>query len=429
MTWHDFTISFATPAFLGVDPQPQPPKDPKNPPEPRTVPFPIASLRGTLRYWLRALVGAHVGNAMVELHRVETEVFGAASGRVGQPSRLLLRARTPMPVGNNPPDWLSRRKGVTSRSAYTSESGGNGIDDFDRQHLRYLLGQGLYDPRDRKLARRHIRAGGEEITLAVRNQGETEHATLFLAALWALRTFGGMGARVHRGFGTVVLTQAPDLGADLDMALLQHDSLADLPQILTAVGNSLSRMGVAAVHSHELARYPHFDPSTCDPRHHRCIDQPLGSGARDFSDALAHVGKLLRDKRTFGGLTTYEYDEIVNPYLETGNPGEEPFKIGAYGLPVGFSDKAANRSAVVEPMREGKPVRRASPLWLRVRKDGDAWDLRSLGFYSEWLPAGTTLRISDTTKNNPGYTKQENKPVVRPSQDNVDEYLDEWFPE
>lgn len=407
MTWRDFTISFATPAFLGVDPQHQPPRDPlKYPPEPRTVPFPIVSLRGPLRYWLRALVGAHVGNAMVELHRVETEVFGAASGRVGQPSRILLRARTPIPVGKNRPDWLSRRRGVTGHSAYTSESGGNSIDDFDRQHLRYLLGQGLYHPRDKNLTRRHIPIGGEEITLAVRNQGETEHATLFLAALWALRTFGGLGARVHRGFGTVILTHAPNLDTtDLDMTLLQRDSLDDLPQILTAVGNSLSRMGIAAVHSHELAWYPHFDPSTSDRRHHRCVDQPLGSGARDFSDALAHAGKLLRNQRTFGGAATYEYDEIVRPYLETGNPGVDSFKIGAYGLPVGFSDKAAGRSAVVEPVREGEPVRRASPLWLRVRKDGDAWGLRSLAFYSEWLPDCITLRIRDTTKNIPGGLK------------------------
>jgi hypothetical protein len=213
------------------------------------------------------------------------------------------------------------------------------------------------------------------------------------------------------------------------MALLQNDSLADLPQILTAVGDSLSRMGVAAAHSHELARYPHFDLSTCNLRHHRCVDQPLGSGARDFSDALAHTGKLLRNQRTFDGPTTYEYDEIVRPYLDTGNPGVEPFKIGAYGLPVGFSDKETGRSAVVEPMRRGEPVRRTSPLWLRVRKDGDAWGLRSLAFYSEWLPADTTLGIRDTTKNIRGYIPQVSKPVAAPDQDDVDAYLDDWFSE
>ncbi|MGH3801350.1 MAG: type III-B CRISPR module RAMP protein Cmr1, partial [Pseudonocardiaceae bacterium] len=427
MTWHDFTISFATPAFLGVDPQNQPAHDQA---EPRTVPFPISSLRGTLRYWLRALVGAHVGNALAELHRVETEVFGAAAGR-GQPSKIILRARTRMPVEpadptdakEEPPAWLVRRIAY-SRSFDSSTS-----DDFDRQHLRYLLGQGLYDPRLKKLARRHTPASDQEIILAVRNQGRVEHANLFLAALWALRTFGGMGARVHRGFGTVVMRNPPDLNTDFDMSLLQRDSLDDLPQILTAVHRSLTQMGVPTAHSPELARYPHFDPATSDCPHHRFMDRPLNSDARDFADALANTGKILREKRTFGGLRTYEYDEIVSPYLKDGNPGEEPFCIGAYGLPVGFSDKAAGRSAVVEPVRRGEPVRRTSPLWLRVRNDGDTWSLRLLAFYSEWLPTDITLKIRDTTNNNPMHKPRENQPVTKPDQGEVEGYLDDWFQE
>ncbi|HEX2419110.1 MAG TPA: type III-B CRISPR module RAMP protein Cmr1, partial [Micromonosporaceae bacterium] len=90
ITWHPFTIRFVTPTFLGQDPGHV--NDHSSP-----FPFPVASLRGALRYWLRALVGAHVGNNLKALRQVEREVYGAAEGDSGTPSRVLLRCRHPVP--------------------------------------------------------------------------------------------------------------------------------------------------------------------------------------------------------------------------------------------------------------------------------------------------------------------------------------------
>ncbi|KXK59001.1 hypothetical protein AWW66_26590 [Micromonospora rosaria] len=176
--WHDLELTFETPAFVG---------------QPAThgpAPFPVASLRGVLRYWLRALVGAHLGSDLAALTRAETAVFGAAAGDdEGGPSRVLFRATRPVTY-HAPEDariWLPAGP--------------------DGQHLRYLLGQGLYNGKTKRLSRPFL-AAGTTLPLRVRNLGGPAHQTLLLASLWALTTFGGIGARVRRGFGTTTLTSA-----------------------------------------------------------------------------------------------------------------------------------------------------------------------------------------------------------------------------
>src|ERR1700678_2219878 len=157
--WHPLALTAETPMFLG--------RFASTSVRDGQIPFPVPSLRGVLAYWLRTLAGAHVGDNLVSLAKAESALFGGArSGDSGGPSVIWIRGRL---IG------VSRYPGTDANVAY-------------------LMGPALRDSKEP--AARHLKAG-TMISLAVRNTGGPAHADLFLSALWALRTFGGIGARAR----------------------------------------------------------------------------------------------------------------------------------------------------------------------------------------------------------------------------------------
>jgi len=152
-------------------------------------------------------------------------------------------------------------------------------------------------------------------------------------------------------------------------------------------------------------------------------------GARNAEDALAWTSRHLRNFRLDGEEhdNTEGWREIVHPYLN-GHGSTAEFRAGALGLPVVYTEKATRpgtdaRSATVEPLIDGQPSRRASPLWLRVHGKGSSWRLRSLAFNATWLPdAGNSLQVKATK----GVTRPVT-PVTPPSPGTIKRELERWF--
>jgi hypothetical protein len=395
--WHPLTLTVITPMFLGrFDPGSR---------YAESMPFPVPSLRGVLAYWLRALAGAHVGDDLELLAKAEGAVFGSArSGDSGGPSAIWLRSRKLISVGT-----------------YTPRVS-NPLD------VQYLMGPGLRgDPPPRCLPAR------SSLPLEVRNTGGTVHADLFLCALWALRTFGGIGARARRGFGTFSLdanfTGDKTLGLEVerfDLDWLRYDSADDLADVLACVGQCLQELGLASgADDSSRPGYPRFglggrwyllDPDIAIP------------DVANAEAALAWTGVKLREFRLDGDPdNTAGWREIVRPFLDH-KPFSAPFRAGALGLPVVYTElpsgDARGRSATVEVVVNDQQSRRASPLWLRVHGGGADWQLRSLAFNAVWLPdGGSRLQIRNNDRNAGQPTRQ----VTPPTPDDVEQELGRWF--
>jgi CRISPR type III-B/RAMP module RAMP protein Cmr1 len=410
----------------------------------------VPSLRGVLAYWLRALAGSYVGNNLPDLARADAEVFGAASGTNGHPSRILIRAAEPVTYRSDTPGWTTNK-------------------------VRYLLGPGLYDPEASTLRRAYL-PDGADIKLRVKNTGGSEHATLFLAALWALQTFGGLGARARRGFGTITIVDPPGLA---DAPWLGTGNIELLDQVRQAVADALENLGIPNSAGPERPRYPYFDSAGT-----WWITGDTTDFGTSLADALDRTGDWLRNFRTGDAANTPEYRTIVERYLTSGQAGPEPFDAGALGLPVPYSNGKIGRAAIIEPVRSpattaappptpspqpppstsasprpwsplnmptrrpARPgprptrdetvadgaatgeetIRRASPLWLRVCRDGPDWQLRSLAFLAEWLPPDVNLRIRDTTPADWGGVTTDTQSVQRPTEQAVDQLIRDWFP-
>ncbi|HEX6076904.1 MAG TPA: type III-B CRISPR module RAMP protein Cmr1 [Micromonosporaceae bacterium] len=397
ITWHPFTIRFVTPAFLGQDPGHVDGHS-------SAFPFPVASLRGALRYWLRALVGAHVGNNLEALRRVEEKVYGAAAGGdSGTPSRVLLRCRQPV-----------RRANTTDNSWL-----GSPVSEDDISQIGYLLGPGIWNSKRPRAEHRAV-APDTRVQFAVRTAGETS-AALFLASLWALRTFGGLGARVRRGFGTFQLVDVPQLG--IDTPWLGRDNPEDLTAVLAMVREHVTRLTGVVEPDGARPSYPRFDTTgkshkTRSVLLRRGRNSDTGPPATDAGSALAACGRLWQAHRAELSREDSIYSQIVKPFLDGGDPSSDEFTLGTYGLPVVYYDRVTRRSATVEPVVDGKSARRASPVWLRVRPGRAAWQLHTLVFLAEWLPTEARLRIKD---------RRRSRPVASPSADTVDEELGYWL--
>jgi hypothetical protein len=307
------------------------------------------------------------------------------------------------------------------------------------------------------------------VTVKIRqNRGGQPQWTLFCAALWALKTFGGLGARARRGFGTFRLadTDLPALPDWLTATTVEH-----LGDVFTAVGWATATLlkRTVEIDPEALPTYPRFDAAV-PQRWHWTEDHDLGiaAGQRNVGSALTAVGERLRRFRLSWDQDTPpdtppphgpDYP-AVKAFLDHGTEPAGTIKVAALGLPVMYADPApgnGRRSAAVEPFptpvaapraqpppaatrpspamfaRRPAPaprvaMRRASPLWLRLYDDGRSWYLRSLAFYAEFLPPGAGLGITDKTSDKvASHKRQVRQPVPTPTLADVEDVLDRWF--
>jgi CRISPR-associated protein Cmr1 len=157
------TLETVTPLFLGGAEA----RDRDKPPELRPP-----ALRGALRYWLRAALGGVIGdNNLDDLHRLESAVFG--STEYGSP--IQVRLRGPRPLQSSNEKILPHKEGQSAGQRKAFSAG---------QKIELLVSQ--------------FRSNDEAIW-------RTACSTLNLAL-----TFGGVGLRSRRGYGTLRVVQATD---------------------------------------------------------------------------------------------------------------------------------------------------------------------------------------------------------------------------
>jgi CRISPR type III-B/RAMP module RAMP protein Cmr1 len=367
-----FTLTVTTPMFIEVD---------NAHPELRSE-----SIRGVLRFWLRALVGREVGDDLAALHKIESALFGSVRGTERSQSPVTIRIVKPFQnfVPKGPVDWLDQRPGIG-----------------------YLLAQGLSVPGSRnrlpEVLRSHFAVGQQaEVDVIIRHGDKRvlkEISSLLLSAFWFASAFGGLGARTHRGFG----------GFDLACSAAGISSVrADQLDIWTEhIGASVENL-LSLLHQADHRRFPttEFRPIQFRPPTYPVFDDDSWTGVfaediPDWATALNRLGMALRDNlapiQSGRGTASVEHKTIVSPVSKGGTPQTTVFGRGAFGLPVGYPK---GNVKVQEFTRGSKgngtasEARRSSPVWVRVVKlTGQETKVAvcAFGFHSSFLP--TTHRM------------------------------------
>jgi hypothetical protein len=400
MPWTTLNMQVTTPLFNGgADPTDESGLRSANEPGLR-----VASIRGAMRFWFRALAGAFTGPDLALLAAMERRVFGGISGKAGDeaamPSPLVLRLPDPPKPDRS-----------TLKPAFLKDGKARGIV--------YLLGLGLMEMKDTKpqLTRYCVLPDpGHTFKLMVRFQHDRRATddvqraveALAYASLWLACTYGGFGARTRRGFGGVrILSGEGDLPVPWKSIKTYgvnfYEKSTDVwPQ--SHVTHLLPHLrALAAAERRELPEIPHAwtEPPPFPVLSQRFAPATLGTGKfESWETALNYAGLQLRNfrannerqsKNGRSNWNTAEWEEFRY------DDASERFPLGALGLPVVFHDKDKDYSvtvnAVDQTTDDHAQLRRASPLWLRPVGDNPVWRLYSYAFQGRFLPDDSEVQV------------------------------------
>lgn len=357
-------VEFVTPCFLG---------GPAN----GGAEWRAASVRGQLRWWLRAIAGGDLAT----VRKVERELFGdtdrGSMVRVRtRPGRDFSSSRTPFDAPLLTPAELADRweeAGAEPRLRIGSRTNA----------LAYLA----FGPiTGNNLNRSYLRPQAHAfLDLTWVRKPSADLRRLFDQALWAWLHLGGIGSKSRKGYGSL---QPVSMPPNLQPAKSRDELLAQIRRMLpqkdqTAPGPEWTR----------------FSPGS------RIF---LGArGHRTWQEALSLLGAwLIAFRRRYGyagetrtGLANRDYD-----WLDPASPrklSNIPDRAG-FGLPLPFRRRipgTQNTESQIVTWSSGQgDARRASPLLLHVAHVGTQYVPVITYLPAQFLPAGANLRF----KSRPG---------------------------
>lgn len=350
------SLETVTPMFLGGS-------EPRGTPELRP-----ASFRGALRFWLRALLGAHLGDSALDALRAEeTKVFGDAGQDTGSPV-ILRGAKWPQPGRLQAPQGVGLR------------------------YLFFSMGQRERDLRTGQsttIWRDCFPAGSAfELILQTRSPGQSEAEGIAFkraaAALWLLLRLGGLGARSRRGAGSLRATNNP---AGWPEGLPALSVLATSPTALkTELESGLRDLRKATglpadgrVHT----------PSAFDVLHSdTCEVQVLDKTWHTWQEALETVGAA------FQGFRNRYQPDYINVKDVVGGRSQrlEPVQRAAFGLPIVFYFRSLGGARGT--LEAAEHDRRASPLLIKaVRLANGQYVVVLTVLYAALLDRNERLRL------------------------------------
>lgn len=375
MTWTTVTFRVTTPLFSGgADPDGS---GGFRAPDGDSIR--VASIRGAMRFWFRALAGTVAGPDLGLLAALERDVFGDA----GTPSPVQLRIPAqPRVEHTKVPDFLKEGE----RAKWITYLLGQGLTSYDRSSRGFVLTR-PYVPEN------------QEFDVRMRFTSDAA-GVLALAALRLCCLYGGLGARTRRGFGGVQIAgvHGPLPGPWTAESLMSR-GLRDYAGIraLWPEGKLAEcRKIIVGMRGETQPPTSAFDDDWTAPPLYPVLSQSWtlagvsgGEAFGNWQDTLWHAGEQLRhfraDKPNNSAQARYSPRIETREWIEAIHGEGSHFAVGALGLPVVYKD-----NYVVNVDRGSgtgaEKLRRASPLWLRPVGSGDNWRLLSFAFLSRFLP-------------------------------------------
>lgn len=337
MTTFTATFRIVTPMFLAGAEQ-------------STAELRAASIKGALRFWWRALQWNHYQN-VAKLHEKEAELFGSSES--GQ-SKVRIRIvkgtnRKPMPVGN-----ILRRDGSGYLQPGGSGTEGNEVGEGAR-YLSYGVMEAFSGKNTTagKLTRSCFPCPIEDFQVEFCVKEQTSVETVQQAII-AVGTFGGLGSKSRKGYGSMNLIQ---LQRDTENIPLEHPK-----EFIDSIVRS------TMIKSLGLPEWTAFSQQS----------QFVILNGHEKESPLELLNRVGRDQvfyrswgkngKVFGQNAEQRFSEdhvLMDDVINKGNaPKAHPVRVG-FGLPHNYFFSSTKQKGDVEPKKHG---RRASPLFLHIHQ-------------------------------------------------------------
>jgi CRISPR-associated protein Cmr1 len=320
--------------------------DPRGEPELRAP-----SVRGALRYWLRALLGGFAEfQTLANLQRQESKIFGSTDSKLGGASPITIKCPS---LENEPQDISFRKQKALQVNGKYKPTG--------RDYLWWSMAESGRQGQDNHLdAKRYLPKGTRfEVTLQSRlaNRNFSTELVHAGAALWCLVQFGALGARSRRAAGC--FSASPIIGAERLPPFETPDSPQSLAQQL---GEGLAKVRTelrSEMAGNVKKEFDILHPDSCQ------IWVVTGDNPWTSSDdAVEEIGARFRD---FRGVKHYEPDHLdVRAWIQRDvPPPSNTVQRAVFGLPIEFRYSDHSQGDVLQGSVH---ERRASPLHLHVSR-------------------------------------------------------------
>ncbi len=353
------TCRVVTPMFCGgADPE-------------RHAELRLASFKGVLRFWWRALAWSRFGGDLRRVREHEDNLFGSASGRQ---SRVSMRL-SPDFV---PPSVVKKGEVLTASRADARPGPVVG------EGARYL-GYGVmeaFESRNKgtragELARACLRAPFEfTVRMRIREDGPDgdEHRRSLIDALACLGTQGGLGAKSRKGYGSLVIRSLR----------VDGESQWSPPQTLPDLHDALADL----LRNHSAAGLPEYTALSGQSRH---VLVPSDNKETRPMELLDRVGREFmryrswgRGGKVFGSDSEKEFQDDHDLMKRKPHERDQHPRRIVFGLPHNYGK---GRDAQVGP-QDQELDRRASPLFIHIHECGDT-PVAVLSFLpARFLPKG-----------------------------------------
>ncbi|GAB4477652.1 MAG: hypothetical protein Kow0088_16730 [Anaerolineales bacterium] len=354
------TFETVTPLFLGGS-------EPRGQPEIRPP-----SIRGALRYWLRAALGGTIGDKdFGQISSVESLVFGKADEKFGA-SAVVIRLHN-----------------SSLREQYFSELIGS---DPKGNRVRYPgMAYLWFSARStRKEGERRGLWGNFDLTMSARMgaKNSTQRFQEAYAALWLWVNLGGLGSRARRAAGNLRVARTE--GSSHLLENLPLTTRAKTPQELAEELGS----GIKFCRQLFAASYPKGavkKPSAFDLLHPEvCKVWVLDKSYGDWQEAVNEFGLIYQG---FRSRRQPDY-KTVKDAVSSGKDLAKPVERAAFGLPIQFYYRSLNGRGA--GLQSENFDRRSSPLLIHVtRLATNQYAVSLVWFRSIFLPDGENLKWVD----------------------------------
>ncbi len=360
--WQTIKLRVETPMFCGAaDKEPE---------------VRVSSIKGEIRFWLRAILGGALGDNLDLIAEVESSLLGSTE----RSSKVAFRIP-------QQPESQNRNQSTNFHRDLNSQYG-------DFKGLAYMLGQGLCEYRTTTgsfhLTRDFIPIGATfELKMRFTRERKPAETALLQWAMWATFNLGGVGARNRRGFGRLrVIDCSPELDIlhnNPPKSILSNEALA---QVLEKMHTTATQAALevlmdrcpSAVVSDGPALFPslsslkwHVSPIEATPIYSAPWNRAFSEAGLDLRKFRA--GEDAPEARYDPKLKTHEWLHVLN------NPRRSHFPLGTFGLPIVFKPNKK-----VTAFSGDEELRWPSPLFLTLIDQGDQYRLVSLFFITQFLP-------------------------------------------
>lgn len=356
----------------------------------------ISSIRGALRFWWRALAWSRCDGDLSKIREEESELFGSADAKYGQ--GMLMRF-----VNYDLTNWQPQRNGTYS--PFPKEPDYNvGLKylAYGVMNHKNFLSHGVFLPPSTFKIECRL------------NHKKAEHRASLQQALLALGTFGGLGAKSRKGFGSLEIIKL-HIGTD---EIKLEDPLERVNSLLKEISGKKWN---------ELPSYSAFSNATKDECATQVADLDIseataiealakagfqlvrfrgwGQTEKKNSKIVHKIGSQKFDKPNFRDDHSWYANSIVIAqqrsnknivYFQTSHPERILF-----GLPHVYDKSTHNvkKRCGVKPVDQN---RRAAPLIFHVYPKGEQnFGVLAVVFVSKFLPSDDVKVFSQfNDKNN-----------------------------